>query len=229
MASTIPKLRLALAKQALIHFFRNDYWTNDEIDVVKYFWTMNNSDNSLKWKTRLLAEENNDMLVAAVLADASPEEFVFLCDKYRHGNSFVQISMKLHVHPNGLQRWRDKILAQIASLLEYNLPIEDIFSRNKVEALIFVLERTIVFYEEHGHGDSSVLNFLKYKLNIYQNLLFAINFFLIYDSPNVSFRTIKIKILNQHLSLTELEQLIGTSHTTVLHYLQLFQRHFYFD
>ena len=48
------------------------------------------------------------MLVGAVVADASDEEQIFLHDRYRLNLSFVNIGIKLSVHPNGLQRWRDK-------------------------------------------------------------------------------------------------------------------------
>lgn len=227
MACSTPKLKFALAKNALIHFFSNAYWTKDELNFMRSFLEENNSDKVLKLKIRLLAEENNDMLVAAVLADSSSEEFRFLYSKYRLGHSFVQISTELNVHPNGLQRWRDKFLAKIATLLEYNLPADDIFSRNKVEALVFVLERTIAFYETYGNADAEVLHSLKVKLNAYQNLLFAIKFFLASKSKQLAIRTIKTKILNQHVSLSELEFLTNSSHSSIAHYLNLFQRQFY--
>lgn len=106
MSCFTPKLKFALAKNALIHFFRNAYWTKDELTFIRTFLEENDSDKVWKLKMRLLAEENNDMLVAAVLADSSSEEFSFLYSKYRLGRSFVQISIELNVHPNGLQRWR---------------------------------------------------------------------------------------------------------------------------
>lgn len=227
MASSVPKLKLALAKNALIHFFRNSYWTKDELDFIRSFLSESNSGKVTKLKVRLLSEENNDMLVAAVLADASQEEFNFLYSKYRLGNSFVQISMKLNVHPNSLQRWRDKYLTEIAALLEYNLPTNDIFSRNKVEALVFVLERTIAFYEAYGNADTDALHSLKTKLNVYQNLLFALKFFLVTESNHLAFRTIRTKILNQHISISELESLTNSSHSSIAYYLQLFKRQFY--
>ena len=227
MACFTPKLKFALAKNALIHFFRNSYWTKDELDFIRSFISESNSNKIFKLKVKLLSEENNDMLVAAVLADSSPEEFRFLYSKYQLGHSFVQISTELNVHPNGLQRWRDKFLAEIAALLEYNLPTNDIFSRNKVEALVFVLERTIAFYETYGNADTTVLHSLKTKLNIYQNLLFAIRFFLLSESNHLAFRTIKAKILNQHVPLSELEFLTNSSHSSIAHYLNLFQRQFY--
>ena len=227
MAYSTPKLKLTLAKSVLTHFFSNVYWTEGELAFIQSFFDENDSDKTLKLKTRLLMEENNDMLVAAVLADSSPEEFRFLYSKYRLGRSFVQISLELNVHPNGLQRWRDKFLAKIATLLEYNLPADDIFSQNKVEALIFVLERTIAFYETYGNANTDVLNSLKAKLGIYQNLLFAIRLFLISESKNLAFRTIKAKILNQHISTSELESLTHSSHSSIAHYLRLFQNQFY--
>lgn len=87
----------------------------------------------------ILWEENNDMLVGAVVADADNEQQIFLQENYRLNWSFVKIGMELHIHTNGLQRWRDKFLVEIASLMEYNLPTSDIFLRNNVEALIYVL------------------------------------------------------------------------------------------
>ena len=167
------------------------------------------------------------MLVAAVLADSSPEEFRFLYSKYQLGHSFVQISTELNIHPNDLQRWRDKFLAKIATLLEYNLPANDIFSQNKVEALVFILERTITFYETYGNADAEILHSLKAKLNTYQNLLFAIKFFLASKSKHLAIRTIKTKILNQNVPLSELEFLTDSSHSSIAHYLNLFQRQFY--
>lgn len=227
MAYSTPKLKLALAKSTLIHFFSNAYWTKDELTFIRSFLDENDSDTVLKLKMRLLAEENNDMLVAAVLADSSPEEFRFLYSKYKLGRSFVQISTELNIHPNGLQRWRDKFLVKIATLLEYNLTADDIFSRNKVEALVFVLERTIAFYETYGNADAKILHSIKAKLNTYQNLLFAIKFFLASKSKQLAIRTIKIKILNQHIPLSELEFLTNSSHSSIAHYLNLFQRQFY--
>ena len=135
--------------------------------------------------------------------------------------------MNLHIHPNGLQRWRDKILSEIASLLEYKLPINDIFSINKVEALIYVLERTVAFYEEYGKADEKTLTELKFKLNVYQDLLFAIKQILTVNSAKIGYRIIQTKILNPHMSLEEMEEYLGTSHTTISSYVHTFQQNFY--
>ena len=224
MESSNPKLKFFLAKSALMHFYRNQYWTSDEIRILRDFFGMNNSEKMWKLKMRLLWEENNDMLVAAVVADADNEEQIFLHEKYRLNWSFVKIGMELHIHPNGLQRWRDKFLAEITSLLEYNLPPADIFSRNKVEALIYVLERTITFHEEFGNFDEKALAELKFKLEVYQNLLFAIKQILALTSDKLGYRIIKAKILNPHMSVEELEEYVGTSHTTIANYVQAFQK-----
>ncbi|MBQ7629139.1 MAG: hypothetical protein IJS81_02850 [Selenomonadaceae bacterium] len=58
----------------------------------------------------------------------------------RLNRSFVKIGIELHIYPNGLQRWRDKFLDKISSLIEYKLPKAYTFSRNKIETLIYVLE-----------------------------------------------------------------------------------------
>ena len=135
--------------------------------------------------------------------------------------------MELHIHPNGLQRWRDKFLIEISSLLEYKLPKADIFSRNKVEALIYVLERTIAFHEEYGKADEKILSALKYKLEIYQNLLFALKQILALKSNKLGCKIIRAKILNPHMSVEELENHIGTSHTTITSYIRSFQKKFF--
>lgn len=227
MENSNPKLKFFLAKSALMHFYRNQYWTSDEIHILRDFFGVNNSEKMWKLKMRLLWEENNDMLVGAVIADADNEEQIFLHEKYRLNWSFVKIGMELHIHPNGLQRWRDKFLSEIAALLEYNLPTSDIFSRNKVEALIYVLERTITFHEEFGNFDEKVLAELKFKLEVYQNLLFAIKQILAFKSDKLCYRIIRAKILNPHMSVEELESYIGTSHTTISSYVHSFQKNFF--
>ena len=210
MRPPIPKLKFFLANDALIHFFKNRYWSADELTFARSFCQIHNSTNIWNLKLRLLCEENNDMIVASVLADSSSEILSFLIDRYRRNLSFVQISHKLHVHKNGLQRWRDKILP-------------DIFSRNKVEALIFSLERTIFFYEQYGKGDLSFLNRLKRKLSDFQDLLFALKQFSISSSDKLAYRVIRNKILNPNLSLAELEQICHCSHTAISHYVKDFQ------
>lgn len=227
MENSNPKLKFFLAKSALIHFYNNAYWTIDEIHILRNFFRNKDSERMWKLKMRLLCEENNDMLVGAVIADANAEEQVFLHKKYRLNWSFVKIGMDLHIHPNGLQRWRDKFLAEIASLLEYNLPTADIFSRNKVEALIYVLERTIAFHEEYGKFDEKVLAELKFKLGVYQNLLFAIKQILAFESERIGYRIIKARILNPHMTVGELEDYVGTSHTTIDNYVHSFQKKFF--
>ncbi len=227
MTSAIPKLKFSLARNALVHFFRSNYLTADEVNFTQLFCSRHDSNSTVKLKMRFLAEENNDMLVASILADASCEEYFFLYDKYRLGRSFFQISDDLNVHVNGLQRWRDKFLTEIASLQGYDLPSNDVFSRNKVEALVFVLERTIAFHETYRNNNADVLSFLKFKLNVYQNLLFAIKFFLLSDSQELFSRIIKAKILNQRATFAELECITESSHTSIRHYLDLFQQHFY--
>ena len=99
MNSSVPNLKLLPAKQALVHFFQNDYWTDEEIDFLHSFCACHDSDKIFKLKLRLLTLDNNDFIVAAALADASSEEFQFLYNKYRLNHSFTKISLELHVHP----------------------------------------------------------------------------------------------------------------------------------
>lgn len=224
---TSCKLRFSLASDALFHFFQNEYWSAEEIDFLHDFCLQNFSDRFWKLKMRLLYEENNDMIVAAVFADANFEERYFLVERFLRDSSFVKIGQDLHVHPNALQRWRDKFFKEISSLMNFDLPAEDIFSRNKVEVLIFVLERNIVFFEDYGKTDNTVLLELKSKLQIFQNLLFAIRYFINSDSSDVAHKIIQTKILYPKLPVEELERIVGFSHTTVSKYLFAFRSKFY--
>ena len=227
MRYSTPKLKFALAGDALIHFFNYQYSSIEEINFTENFCQSCCSDNFRKLKLRVLCEENNDIIVAAVLADANPEEQTFLYGRYRRNLSFVNIGMNLHIHPNDLQRWRDKFLTDIASLLEYKLPLTDVFSRNKIEALIFVLERTIVFHETYGNFNRKFLNNLKFRLETYQNLLFTLKQFLNSHSLHIGVKIIQMKILNPNITSEELKKNLEVSHTTVSHYVQLFHQKFY--
>ena len=220
------KLSFSLANDALLHFFHSDYWSADEIIFLNRL-CIKNSDRLWKLKMRLLFEENNDFIVASVFADANDEERTFLLDRFAKNFSFVKIGMILHLHPNALQRWRDKFLIEISALINFNLPDYDIFSRNKIEALIFVLERNIVFFEDYGKTDFSVLSSLKSKLELYQNLFFAIRYFLNSSSIDVGGKIIRAKILNPGFSAKELEKVVGFSHTTISKYLLAFSSKYY--
>ena len=200
---TCSKLKFSLANDALIHFFRSDSWAVDEIYFLNTF-CRNFSDRFWKFNMRLLYEENNVL-------------------RFDKNFSFVKIGMNLHLHPNALQRWRDKFLNEISSLMNFDLPIDDIFSRNKIEALIFGLERNIVFFEDYGKTDYSVLLDLKSKLELYQDLLFAIRYFLNSNSFDVGDKIIQAKILNPNFSAEELEKVVGFSHTTISKYLLAFR------
>ena len=226
MNSSVPNLKLLPAKQALVHFFQNDYWTKEEINFLHSFCARHDSDKIFKLKLRLLTLDNNDFIVASVLADASPEEFKFLYNKYRLNHSFTKISLELHVHPNGLQRWRDKFLNEIAALLDFDLPVNDIFSRNKVGILVFTLERLIVLLEEYGKADERTLYALKAKLSAYQNLLFVLKQYYHMDSEHIGCKIIQLKIHNQNISGGELEHMSGCSHTTISNYIRHFQKKF---
>ena len=223
MHSSIPKLKFSLAHDALVHFFNNNYWTDDEIDFIRSFCQIHDSDNIWKLKLRLLCEENNDMIVAAVLADSSDDVRSFLCGKYRQNLSFVKLALQLHIHQNALQKWRDKILADIAALLNYKLPSTDIFSRNKVETLIYVLERTIDFHEKYKKADKKFLCRLKMKLSNYQDLLFILKQYWFSTSDKLAYKVIRTKILNPSISTEEFEQICDCSHTSILHYIRDFQ------
>ena len=59
MESSNPKLKFFLAKSALMHFYRNQYWTSDEIHILRNFFGVNNSERMWKLKMRLLCRRGN--------------------------------------------------------------------------------------------------------------------------------------------------------------------------
>lgn len=224
MSKDFSKHNLYIAKQALIHFFHYNYPTDEEL---LYDFCGLDSFNILKLKYQLLRKENNDILVASVMAEATDEEHNFLYDKYFLQRSFISLGIKFHVHPNGLQKWRDKFLTDIASLLEFNLPKSDIFSRNKVECLVFVLKRNIIFQEHYHMFDDDFICEIKTKLNFYMDFLTAINHFIYFNAVDVGSNVIKLKILHPHLSLEELSDVANCSRSTAYNYINLFHNIFF--
>ena len=50
MENSNPKLKFFLAKSALMHFYRNQYWTSDEIHILRDFFGVNNSEKNVEIK-----------------------------------------------------------------------------------------------------------------------------------------------------------------------------------
>ena len=103
LAKEINFCRLSRCERSeLLNFLEYLHSVTRGVGVLMRFFSANDSDRMWKLKMRLLCEKNDDMLVGAVVADASDEEQILLHDRYRLNLSFVNISMKLSVHLNGL-------------------------------------------------------------------------------------------------------------------------------
>ncbi|WP_173444584.1 hypothetical protein [Selenomonas ruminantium] len=85
-------------------------------------------------------------------------------------------------------------------MMNYELPERDVWSYRKVEALIKVLERNIEFLEQHEECDSESLKRLK---------------------------MLRERLRHVELSMGELADLVGYSHTTVDLCLAEFLRKYY--
>ena len=96
-------------KEALSHFF--NYVPHDKIKFDEKI-----SDE----KIEAFIHENNDLIIGAALSEVTDEEKKFLYDRYYSKKTFVSLSIRMHVHINGLQRWRDKILDELSLLLNLN-------------------------------------------------------------------------------------------------------------
>lgn len=100
-------------------------------------------------RIKAFIHENNDLIIGAALSEITDEERIFLYERYYSKKSFVYLNIKIHVYVNRLQRWRDKILNEISLLLDFQLSKADIYSRNKIEVMIYVIERIICFYKHY--------------------------------------------------------------------------------
>ena len=107
MRKASPKVRQYLARQALERYYHDDGLSEEQKDWMGKLYGDNPDSKSIKkLQMRLLSRECCEIIVGAVIAEASHEEKIFLRDKYKLRRNFTAISCKLHVHINGLQRWR---------------------------------------------------------------------------------------------------------------------------
>lgn len=200
-------------KEALSHFF-------NYVPYGKIMFDEKISDE----KIEAFIHENNDLIIGTALSEVTDEEKKFLYDRYYSKKTFVSLSIRMHVHINGLQRWRDKILDELSLLLEFKLSDKDVYSRNKVEIMVYVMERIICFYQHYDFEAEDFLNVLKNRLRSYSKCLFIINEALYSDSRKVEYRIIKVKVLNPRLTIEELSEITGYSRTTIYNYFHVFER-----
>ena len=216
MRKASPKVRLYLARQALERYYRDDGLSEEQKDWMDKLYGDNPDNKSIKkLRMRLLSKECCEIIVGAVIAEASHEEKIFLRDKYKLRRNFTAISCKLHVHVNGLQRWRDKFLKEIAQLMNYELPERDVWSYRKVGALIKVLERNISFLETHEECDNESLIRLKRLQVRYKKLYMGMEEYLKSEEESSRVKVIKERLRHVELGMGELADLVGYSHTTV--------------
>lgn len=206
-------MRKSELKEALSHFFNYASYEKVKIDE-------NISDEKIK----AFIHENNDLIIGAALAEVTDEERKFLYDRYHSKKSFVSLSIKMHIHINGLQRWRDKILDELSMLLDFKLSDKNKYSRNKVEVLVYVMERIICFYQHYHLKANDFINTLKKRVCAYSKLLLLINEILYSSSQKMEYRIIKIKILNPNVTIEEICKMIGYSRTTIYNHFHTFEQ-----
>ena len=231
MRKATPKIRLYLAQQVLEQYYKG----NDEPSEAQKVWMNklygNNPESKgiRKLRMRLLDRECSEIIVGAVIADATQEEKIFLRDKYKLRCNFTAISCKLHVHVNGLQRWRDRFLNEIAQMLNYELPERDVWSYRKVGALIKVLERNIDFLEQNDEEtDKESLKRLCGLRDRYRILHAGMEKYLFSEDDSTRTRIVRERLLHVELGAAELADFVGYSHTTVGLCLAEFLKKYYY-
>ena len=229
MRKATPKVRLYLARQALERYYRGDELAEEQEEMLKELYMENPDSKGLKkLRMRLLCRECCDMIVGAVIAEARHEEKIFLRDKYKLRRSFTALSCRLHITVNGLQRWRDKFLDEVAQLMNYELPERDIWSHRKVSVLVRVLERNIEFLEKYGkEADEESLRRLCGLRDRYMCLQRGIEEYIESRDESIKAKVVKARLSHVDMNLVELAGLTGYSHTTINMYLSEFLRAYY--
>lgn len=216
MRKASPKVRMYLARQALERYYRDDSLSEDQKAWMNKLYGANpDSKSIIKLKMRVLAKECSDIIVGAVIAEASQEEKIFLRDKYKLRRNFTAISCRLHVHTNGLQRWRDKFLKEIAQLMNYELPERDVWSYMKVGALIKVLERNIEFLGQNDESDKESLKRLQLLRTRYSVLYYGMEKYLYSNDNSTKVKVVRERLLHVELGMGALADFVGYSHTTI--------------
>ena len=203
-------LRIRNAQSALFHFFHYHYCTNKTIKEINDETVQN------------FLDEMNNLVVGAVISETTKEEKIFLYGRYCCNESFIELSLKLHIHPNGLQR--DKFLNEIAELLNFRVIERDLYSRNKIEVLVYVLERYINFYEHYNKEAKEFLEEIKIRYEKYHKLLDNIYSFLYSENLKSGDAIIKIKILNPNISFKEMRMITGNSYSTIYIIISILSR-----
>jgi hypothetical protein len=214
MRKAEPKLKLYLAQKALYHYYEKDVYTDEEKRCIAQYCKDNmQNDNLIKLSMRVMKERNNDRIVGCILDEASEEERQFLYSKYKLNMTYVSISMKLHVHPNGLQRWRDKFLTEIATMLFFELPDTDAFSITKLQIIIDVMDENIVFFEKFytDKVNSKSLQILINRQQRYQKVLASLKRVISQEPKDSLGKIIKAKLNNNTASVEELSKISGFS------------------
>ena len=230
MRKASPKVRLYLARQALERYYRGYELVNEEQEErLKELYSREPDSKGLKKLCmRLLCRECNEIIVGAVIAEASQHEKIFLRDKYKLHRNFTAISCRLHMHVNGLQRWRDRFLLEIAQLMNYELPERDIWSHSKVSALVKVLDRNIKFLGEYGmEADGESLKRLQVLRDRYLRLQQGMERYLHSEEISAKAKVIRERMLHVDMGSGELADFVGYSHTTVDMYLAEFLKEYY--
>lgn len=214
MRKAEPKLKLYLAQKALYHYYEKDIYTDDEKRCIEQYCKDNMAnDNLIKLSMRVMKERNNNKIVGCVLDEASKEERQFLYSKYKLNMTYIAIAMKLHVHPNGLQRWRDKFLTEIATMLFFELPDTDAFSIPKLQIIINVMDENITFLE-NSYTDKVSLKSLQILINRqqrYQKILASLKRVITQEPKDSLGKIIKTKLNNNTASVEELAKISGFS------------------
>ena len=95
MRKASPKVRLYLARQALERYYRDDGLSEEQKDWMNKLYGDNPDSKSIKkLQMRLLSRECCEIIVGAVIAEASHEEKIFLRDKYKLRRNFTAISCR---------------------------------------------------------------------------------------------------------------------------------------
>ena len=219
-----PKLREFLATRAVLHYYEEDTEVAEEKRMLDLCERELSSENKTRLYLRLMKEYNNDRIVEAVLNEAGKVERQFFHDKYKENLPIVNIGMKLHASPATLLYWQNAMLAEIASLMFYQLPPKDVFSISIVSTLVSIIRQMVNFLRQYDTGemDRSTLRELEQRGIVYHNILLALERCSLDDAGDVMSRVVKARMADRAASIDSLARMLGLSTGMVCKQLDLF-------
>ena len=222
-----PELTLYLAEEALKKFASNaDVSLQEILELQRECRDYLSTENIRRLYARMMKVEVMKMMVKAVYQSLSPEEKKFVDLKYKKKKNLVSISLTMNMSFAQLNIRHHEILQKVSEFMLYELDREDIFSLDKINSMVTLLEKIIEFAEEYDPTrkfiDGGWLEAIRERHDRYVRLLAAIEEILSEESLRVQIITAKMQ--NPHEKIEALAVRCNVDKSVVSRHLKRFVR-----